>query len=50
MAVEDDHAAGGSMDLAEHLRTWHQFTGIVKWSIASIGLLMLLLFIFRTHN
>jgi len=50
MAVHDDHTTGGSMDLAEHLRTWKQFTGFVKWSIAGIGFLMILLFIFRTHN
>lgn len=50
MAVEDDHNAGGSMDLVDHLRTWRQFTGLIKWSIVSIGLIMVLLFIFRTHN
>ena len=50
MAVEDDHSAGGSMDLADHLRTWRQFTGLIKWSIAGIGFIMLVLFVFRTHN
>ena len=50
MAVEDDHGAGGSTDFVEHLRTWRQFTGLVKWSIIGIGLIMVLLFIFRTHN
>ena len=50
MAVEDDHGAGGSMDLGDHLRTWRQFTGLVKWSIVGIGLIMALLFVFRTHN
>lgn len=50
MAVQNDHSTGGTMDLAEHLRTWKQFTGLIKWSIGSIALLMLLLFIFRTHN
>ncbi len=50
MAVEDDHSVGGSMDLADHLRTWRQFTGLIKWSIAGIGFIMLILFVFRTHN
>ena len=50
MAVEDDHDAGGSTDFAEHLKTWQQFTGLVKWSVISIGLIMALLFVFRTHN
>ena len=50
MAVDDDHGAGSSMDLADHLRTWRQFTGLIKWSIAGIGLIMLVLLIFRTHN
>jgi hypothetical protein len=50
MAVDDDHSAGGSMDLVDHLRTWRQFTGLIKWSLAGIGLIMLMLFIFRTHN
>ena len=50
MAVEDDHGAGGSMDLGDHLRTWRQFTDLIKGSIVVIGLIMVLLFIFRTHN
>ena len=50
MAVEDDHGAGDSTDFAEHLRTWRQFTGLIKWSVAGIGLIMVVLFIFRTHN
>lgn len=50
MAVQDDHAAGGSMDIAEHMRTWKQFTGLIKWSCGSIALLMIILLIFRTHN
>jgi len=50
MAVEDDHSTGGSTDFVEHMRTWRQFTGLIKWSIIGIGLIMVLLFIFRTHN
>ena len=49
MAVQDDQA-DASMDLAEHMRTWNQFIGLIKWSIGSIAVLMLLLLIFRTHN
>jgi hypothetical protein len=50
MAVEDDHGSGGSMDLADHLKTWQQFTGLIKGSIVGIGVIMLILFVFRTHN
>ena len=50
MAATDDHAAGGTMDLGEHMRTWKQFLGLIKWSLGSIAVLMLFLFIFRTHN
>ena len=50
MSAQNDHGTGGSMDLGEHLRTWKQFTGFVKWSIVGIGFIMILLFIFRTHN
>jgi len=40
----------GTMDIGEHLRTWKLFTGLVKWSMAGIALLMLGLLIFRTHG
>jgi len=50
MAVHDDHAAPGSMDITEHRRTWNQFVGLIKWSIGSIALLMIFLLVFRTHN
>jgi len=50
MAGPDEHNAGGTMDMNEHLRTWKQFVGFVRWSIGGIFLVMLLLFIFRTHN
>jgi hypothetical protein len=50
MAAQDSHGTGGSMDLTDHMRTWTGFTGLVKWSIGSIFIIMALLAIFRTHN
>jgi hypothetical protein len=40
----------GTMDISEHLRTWKLFTGLVKWSMGGIALVMLGLLIFRTHG
>jgi hypothetical protein len=37
------------MDIGEHLRTWRLFTGLIKWFLIGIGLIMALLAIFRTH-
>jgi hypothetical protein len=50
MAAHDDHGTGNSMDITEHMRTWQQFTGLIKWSLGGIFLLMAFLAIFRTHN
>ena len=44
--TDSDH----SPDLGEHLRTWKAFTGLIKWSMASIAVIMLALLIFRTHG
>ena len=49
-AHEDQHDSAGSMDISDHVRTWKLFTGLVKWSMAGIALLMLVLLIFRTHG
>ncbi len=50
MAAQDSHGTGGSMDLTDHMRTWTGFTGLVKWSLGGIFLIMAFLAIFRTHN
>ena len=39
-----------SMDIGEHLRTWKLFTGLIKWSVVGIGVIMAMLAIFRTHG
>jgi hypothetical protein len=44
--TSDQHS---SMDIGEHVRTWKAFTGLIKWSMSLIGLVMLFLLIFRTH-
>jgi hypothetical protein len=40
----------GTMDLKDHLRTWHGFVAFVKWMSLSIAIIMILLAIFRTHG
>jgi hypothetical protein len=40
----------GAMDISQHRKTWALFTKITAWSLGSIGVLMLLLLIFRTHG
>ncbi|HEY1631525.1 MAG TPA: aa3-type cytochrome c oxidase subunit IV [Rhizomicrobium sp.] len=53
MSETDDevlHQDGGTMDLKEHLRTWHGFLSFVKWMIIGNVGLVLFLFAFRTHD
>ncbi|HSM95457.1 MAG TPA: aa3-type cytochrome c oxidase subunit IV [Rhizomicrobium sp.] len=40
----------GTMDLKDHLRTWHGFVAFVKWMSLSIAIIMILLAIFRTNG
>ena len=51
MAVQGNSNDGhGSMDITHHVKAWAGFTSFVKWSIVLIGLVMILLAIFRTHG
>jgi len=51
MAAHGDHGdQQGTMDISHHQRTWKAFTKLVFWSAASIGLVMFLLLLFRTHG
>jgi len=53
MSETDDevlHQDGGTMDLKDHLRTWHGFLSFVKWMIISNIGLLIFLFAFRTHD
>ena len=40
----------GTMDLKDHLKTWHGFVSFMKWQIIDIIIIMVLLAIFRTHG
>jgi len=40
----------GQMDITQHKKTWGGFVKFINWSLASIGVLMLFLMIFRTHG
>ena len=48
--TSDNHSAGGSMDITEHVKMWHAFWNVSKWAVVGLILLAALLFIFRTHN
>jgi hypothetical protein len=39
----------GTMDIAEHRRTWLGFLKVTKWSVIAILLIMGLMAIFRVH-
>ena len=39
----------GSMDIREHVKTWHGFVKLVKWGIVLNILILAFLAIFRTH-
>jgi hypothetical protein len=39
----------GTMDIAEHLKTWNGFWAGVKWSSVGIIVILVLLAIFRTN-
>ena len=41
---------GGTMDLKDHLKTWHGFLAFVKWMIIANVVLLSFLAIFRTHD
>ncbi|HXL99808.1 MAG TPA: aa3-type cytochrome c oxidase subunit IV [Rhizomicrobium sp.] len=41
---------GGTMDIRDHLKTWHGFMSFVKWMIIGNVALLTLLAIFRTHD
>jgi len=40
----------GTMDLKDHLKTWHGFIAFVKWQAIGIAIIMILLAIFRTNH
>jgi hypothetical protein len=46
----DDHSAGGSMDITDHVKMWLAFWKGAQWSVGTLIVIALLLFFFRTHN
>jgi hypothetical protein len=51
MAADTGHGTDtGDMDMKEHMRTWSGFLSLVKWVLIFNFVLLLFLFIFRTHN
>jgi hypothetical protein len=51
MAGDIEHKSDtGTMDMTEHLRTWHGFLILIKWMIIGSGALLVFLAIFRTHG
>jgi len=49
-AAERDRPEGGTMDLAEHVKTWLGFWTGVKWTVLGLVVLGILLAIFRTNS
>lgn len=48
--MADSHYQKGTMDMSAHIKGWQGFTTFVKYSMAGIGLIMIILAIFRTHG
>jgi hypothetical protein len=46
----DNHSAGGSMDIRDHVKMWLAFWNAAKWAVILLAILAALLFVFRTHN
>jgi hypothetical protein len=46
----DNHSAGGTMDITEHVKMWLAFWNVSKWGVVGLIILAALLFTFRTHN
>ena len=46
----DEHLAGGTMDITEHVKTWLSFWAGAKWAAVGLLVIVALLAIFRTHN
>lgn len=51
MSADTSHGSDqGTMDISEHVQTWHGFTRVIKWGIISNVIILVLLAIFRTHG
>jgi Bacterial aa3 type cytochrome c oxidase subunit IV len=45
-----DDSSGGTMDISDHIATWHAFWNGTKYSAIGLLVLAALLALFRTHN
>ncbi len=48
--MDTGHSSGGQMDISQHQKDWLGFLKFVKWQLVLIGIIMVGLAIFRTHN
>ncbi len=46
----DEPHTAGSMDISDHIKTWHAFWNASKYSVAGLILIAAILALFRTHN
>ena len=46
----NEDSSGGTMDISDHIATWHAFWNTTKYSTAALIVLALLLAMFRTHD
>jgi len=45
-----EHYESGHMDISQHKKTWTGFVKFIEWSMGGIGIVMIFMLIFRTHN
>jgi hypothetical protein len=45
-----DETPRGTMDITDHVKMWHSFWNVAKWSTLILILIAAFLAIFRTHN
>ena len=46
----DTHEPRGTMDISDHVRTWHAFWNWSKWTVVALVILAFLLLMFRTND
>ena len=45
-----DEPAAGTMDMSDHIKTWHAFWNGTKYSVLGLLVIAAILALFRTHN
>jgi hypothetical protein len=46
----DEAATAGTMDISDHIKTWHAFWNGTKYSVVGLIVIAAILALFRTHN